>query len=154
MQPRMSYKDVEVNGRKFRVKKFPARVGSFMIIKLTAILAPMLASIKPSPSAKSVEDVNLENLDITGIMGHLSSVSEKDFTYIQDQALRVCFELLPAGPARVINEDGSFGIEDIEDDTATIMALTVHALGFNLSSFFQGSGLHGLVAGLISSRQG
>ncbi|USG65162.1 hypothetical protein NDK47_24065 [Brevibacillus ruminantium] len=154
MQPR--FKDVEVNGRKFRIKKFSARVGSFMVVKLTAILAPMIAALKPNLKAISTEDVDLEDIDVTeiaGIVGHLGNIPEKDFAYIQDQALRVCYELLPAGPAQVLDDNGSFGVSDLEDDTVTIMTLTAHALGFNLTSFFQGSGLGGLVGGLISSRQ-
>lgn len=154
MQPRMSYKDVEVNGRKFRIKKFPARTGSFVLIKLTTILAPILVSIKPNLKAETVDDIEIGDIDLTGILEHLGNISEKDFSYIQDQALRVCYELLPSGLAPVLNQNGSFGVTDIEDDTAAVMELTIHALGFNLTSFFQGSGLSGLVGGLISSRQG
>ncbi|MCM3141658.1 phage tail assembly chaperone [Brevibacillus sp. MER 51] len=153
MQPRVSHKDVEINGRKFRIRKFSARVGSFMMIKMTTILAPMFASIKPNLNAKSVDDINVDNIDFSGILGQLGNISEKDFDYIQEQALRVCFESLPAGYTPVLNDNRSFGVADIEDDTATVMALTVHAIAFNLTSFFQGSGLGGLLAGLTSSQQ-
>ncbi|WNF07269.1 phage tail assembly chaperone [Brevibacillus borstelensis] len=149
MQPKVSYKDVEVNGRKFRVKKFTARVGSFMIVKLTSLLAPIFSSIRSNTG----DDFNVEDMDIAGILGQLSNISEKDFDYIQEQALKVCYEHLPSGLAPVLNENGTFGVLDLEEDAATIMTLTIHALGFNLTSFFQGSGLSGLVGGLISSRQ-
>ncbi|TRY23679.1 hypothetical protein FOI68_20655 [Brevibacillus sp. LEMMJ03] len=151
MQPRVNYKDVEVKGRKFRIRKFSARVGSFMIIKLTSILAPMFSRMKLR--AGGIEDFNPDDFDISGFLEPLARMSEKDFNYIQEQALRVCFELLPAGPAPVLNENGSFGVADLEDDTAAVMELTIHALGFNLTGFFQDSGLSGLVAGLTSSRQ-
>lgn len=148
MQPKVSYKDVEVNGRKFRVKKFPARVGSFMILKLTTILAPMIAVAGVNPKAEMMD----ENT-IAAALGHLGNISEKDFDYIQEQALKVCYEQLPAGLTPVLNDNGTFGVPDLEDDTVSVMELTIHALGFNLTSFFQGSGLSGLVGGLISSRQ-
>ncbi|MCR8961663.1 hypothetical protein O0550_00365 [Brevibacillus halotolerans] len=157
MQPPVKYKDVEINGRKFRVRKFPAKVGSFMIIKLTAILAPMFAGIKANLKAKSVDDnINMEDMDdidIKGVLEQLNNLSEKDFDYIQEKALSVCYELLPVGLAPVLQANGAFGVEDLEDDTVTVMALTVHALTFNLTSFFQGSGLGGLVKGLVSSKQ-
>jgi len=154
MQAPIKYKDVEVAGRKFRIKKFSARVGSFMILKLTTILAPLFSSFKVDPNVKSPEDIEIGDINITGIMNQLTNISEKDFNYIQEQALRVCFEHLPAGLSPVLNENGTFGVEDLEDNTAAVMALTVHALAFNLTSFFQESGLQGLVADLISSRQG
>ncbi|MBG9773568.1 phage tail assembly chaperone [Brevibacillus laterosporus] len=154
MQPPVKYKDVEINGRKFRVRKFPARVGSFMIIKLTAILAPMFAGIKQNLKAKSADDIiNMDDIDITGVLEQLNNLSEKDFDYIQEKALSVCYETLPAGLTPVLHANGAFGVEDLEDDTVTVMALTVHALTFNLTSFFQGSGIKGLVKGLVSSPQ-
>ncbi|WPS86463.1 hypothetical protein SMD22_18395 [Brevibacillus halotolerans] len=153
MQTPVKYKDVEINGRKFRIRKFPAKVGSFMIIKLTAILAPMFAGIKPNLKAKSADDINTDDIDVTGVLEQLTNLSEKDFDYIQEKALSVCYELLPAGLAPVLNVNGTFGVEDLEDDTVTVMALTVHVLTFNLTSFFQGNGLGGLVMGLVSSRQ-
>ncbi|MGD8188572.1 phage tail assembly chaperone [Brevibacillus ginsengisoli] len=152
MQQAVKYKDVEINGRTFRIRKFPARVGSFMIIKLTKILAPMFAGFKPNLKAKSVDEINVDYINIEGVMEQLGKISEEDFNYIQEQALCVCYESLPGGHAPVLNPNGTFGVEGLEDDTVTVMALTVHSLIFNLTSFFQGNGLGGLVTGLISSR--
>lgn len=145
-------KDVEVNGRTFRIKKFPARAGSFMLIKLTSILAPMFSTIKQSVVKSG--GFNADDIDITGFMEQLMNMSEKDFNYIQEQALRVCFENLPGGLAPVLDANGSFGVQDIEDDTAMVMTLTVHALAFNLSNFFQGNALSGVMKGFLSSPQG
>ncbi|NRS20589.1 hypothetical protein HP398_29660 [Brevibacillus sp. HB1.4B] len=149
----IKHKDVQIGERTFRIKKFPARTGSFVLIKVTKILAPLFAGIKMN-NAKSLEGVNVDDINISGAIEQLSNISEQDFNYLQEQALKVCFELLPAGPAPVMNENGMFGVQDMEDDTATVMALMVHALAFNVTSFFQGSGLQGLVAGLVSNQRG
>lgn len=146
----IKHKDIEINGRQFRIKKFSARTGSFIIVKMTTLLAPLLKGINPNVSA------SLDNIDIDSMIENLISldISEKDFDYLQGKALQVCYELLPAGPAPVLNENGTFGVSDLEDDVAAVMSLTIQSLAFNLTSFFQGSGLSGFLGNLISSRQG
>ncbi|QDX92069.1 hypothetical protein EEL30_06615 [Brevibacillus laterosporus] len=155
MQPIVKHKYVEVGDRKFQIRKFPAKVGSFMIIRLTALIAPMFtAAIKSNVKAKSVDEAKLaDDIDISGVLEQLTNLSEKDFDYIQEKALSVCYESLPGGLAPVLHANGTFGVENLEDDTVTVMALTIHALTFNMTSFFQGSGLGGLVKGLVSSQQ-
>ncbi|MGG3012298.1 phage tail assembly chaperone [Brevibacillus parabrevis] len=150
----IKHKDVQIGERTFRIKKFPAKTGSFVLIKVTKILAPLFAGFKPNLNAKSPEDFKFDDFDFTSAIEQLSSISEQDFNYLQEQALKVCYEVLPAGLAPVLNENGMFGVENLEDDTATVMALMVHALGFNVTSFFQGSGLTGVVMSLVSNRQG
>lgn len=148
------HKDVEISGRKFRVKKFSARVGSYMILKLTTILAPLFRNFKVNPKALATPDeLPVDEINIAGFMETLGSISEKDFTYIQDECLKVCYELLPAGEAQVLNNSGYYGVTDIEHDTVTVMTLMVHALMFNLTGFFAESGLSSMVGRLVSSQQ-
>lgn len=162
MQAPVKHKDVEINGRKFRIRKFPARSGSFILIKLTTILMPIFTSLMPlfkgglmkDVKEGSFEDFNVDDEVISAVMSQLGNIDEKDFSYIQEQALKVCYESLSAGPAQVLNDNGTFGVENLEDDTMLVMGLTIHALVFNLTSFFQGSGLGGLIPGLTSFRQG
>lgn len=145
----IKHKDIEINGRKFRIKKFSARTGSFILFKMTTLLAPLLKGMSPNINA------SLENVDVNKMIENLMSlhISEQDFDYLQSKSLQVCYELLPAGPAPVLNEYGDFGVLDLEDDLATVMSLTIQALAFNMTSFFQDSGLKGFLGNLISSRQ-
>jgi len=152
MQTPVKYKDVEVNGRKFRVKKFSARVGSFMILKLTTILAPLFRNLKVNPKAFN-SDMPLDDIDIAGFMETLGGISEKDFSYVQDECLKVCFELLPAGETQVLTSTGHFGVAELEDDTVAVMTLMVHALMFNLTGFFADSGLRSLLLPLSLSQR-
>lgn len=158
MNKAVSYKDVIINDRTFRIKKFDARTGSFMVTKITKLLAPIVKHLdfKKLKDVKEASDVDLGAFDFSGIMSSLGDLSEDDFTYIQDKCLKVCFEVLPAGLAPVLDPStGYFGVSDLEDDTMTVLALTAHALIFNVSGFFQGSPLAGLVQGILTtSRQG
>jgi hypothetical protein len=148
-----NYNDVEINGRKFRIKKFNARTGSFMLIKITTLLGPLFKNIdlKKFKGVKEVSDVKLEGFNISGIMMELGNLSEADFNYIQEKSLQVCGEMLPSGFTPVLNENGSFGVIGLEDDTMTVLALTAHALIFNVKGVFQGSPLAGILGGLSTT---
>jgi hypothetical protein len=145
-----SYKDVVINERTFRIKKFDARTGSFMVMKITKLLAPIVKHLDLSKvkDVKQASDVDLGAFDLSGIMNELGNLSEDDFTYIQDKCLKVCSEVLPAGLAPVLDKSGFFGVTDLEDDTMTVLALTAHAIIFNLQGFFQGSPLQKLFSGI------
>jgi hypothetical protein len=123
MSKREIYKIFEFGGRKWRIGKFDAMTGSYIAYKLMAEVLPMglgqQAGI-PAPSGGRV-------------------MSKADFLELQKDCLSVCAEMLPAGPTPVLNEDGTFGVLDLEHDAPTVLALTVQALAWNLSSFFDES---------------
>lgn len=148
-----NYKDVEINGRKFRIKKFNALTGSFMLMKITGILAPLVSNLDLGKltNVKDPSEVDVSTLNISGIMSSLGSLSEEDFSYVQEKSLKLCSEVLPSGLTPVLNENGSFGVIGIEEDTMTVLALTVHALVFNVKGFFSGSPLESLVGGALTT---
>lgn len=147
-----NFKVVKIKDREFSIRKFDARTGSFMLIKVAGLLAPMFKGLKGS-NIKNVADGEVSGIDISGAMSVLATLSEQDFDYVQGKCLGVCAELLPSGPASVLAENGSFGVIGLEDDTMTVIALTAHALIFNVSSFFEGSPLASLVKEALSSIQ-
>ena len=137
-----------IGDRKFVVKKYDARTGSYIAFKVAGLLAPAFEGIL---NMKDLEGgINLTKI-LAPALSALSSLPEADFMDIQTKSLRVCYEALPAGETRVLNDDGTFGAVGLEDDAATVMALTVHALIFNLTGFFQGGLLAGLGIGLATS---
>lgn len=125
-------KEIELAGRKFRIKKFDARTGSYLMIKLMGILSPLLGLL--AGPKKDEEDINY-----TEVLTPLMKLPEEDFRYIQDKCLGICYEALPSGETKVLDSNGTFGVMGLEDDTATVMALTVHAVMWNVSSFFGGN---------------
>jgi hypothetical protein len=147
------YTYVTVNERKFRIQKFNALTGSFMIIKIAGILAPLFKGIDISKVSVAEEPskVELGGFNILEGISELSKLSEEDFSYVQTNCLKLCREDLPAGLTPVLNENGSFGVIGLEEDTMAVLALTVHALIFNVKGFFQGSPLGSIVGGFLNT---
>ena len=146
-------KEVEIKGRKFSIRKFDARTGSFMLIKVAGLLAPMFGKsfgVSFGKVVENAEDITMSDIDISGALSVLSTLSEKDFDYIQSKCLKVCYELL-AQPTPVLNDNGSFGVIGLENDTMSVMSLTVHALIFNVSGFFAESPLASMVGATLTS---
>ncbi|HWQ41892.1 MAG TPA: hypothetical protein VN456_07635 [Desulfosporosinus sp.] len=154
MEKFADHKEVEIKGRKFIVKKFDARTGSFMLIKVAGIIGPMLKGLDINKiKVESGKTPDLKGIDITSITSGLSGLSEEEFNYIHDKCLQVCFETLPAGPTKVMNNDGTFGVSGLDTNSASTLALVAHALMFNVTGFFSESVFSSIVEGAMNSIQ-
>lgn len=151
MEKNIRYKDIEVKDRKFRLNKMDARTGSYMLYKFMKIITPIFKNIKLD-NRDNLEDISLEELNLTELMSSIFDLPESEFRYIQDNCLQAIEEILPAGPAKVLDNYGNFGVIDIEFDTGLVMQLTVQSLMFNVSGFFEGSPLTSIVKGLTTSQ--
>lgn len=137
MNKSVNFKDIEVNERNFRINKMDARTGSFMLFKVIGILSPILKN----KTKDQIEETSLDDINIGEVLAALCNISEEDFRYVQDNCLQAVEEILPAGPARVFDKYGNYGVLDIECNTGLVMTLTVHSLIFNVIGFFEGSPL-------------
>lgn len=129
---RERYDLFDYGDRHWRVGKFDAMTGSYVAYKLMSELLPMGLGHQlglPAPA-----DAKLMN--------------KKDFMELQKDCLGVCDEMLVAGPTRVLNDNGSWGVIDVEYDAPLILALTIKALMWNVSSFFDESLLSSLAGAL------
>ena len=128
---RETTKDIELAGRKWRIKKFDALTGSYIAYKLLSQMLPggMDKQLGNMPEGRAV-------------------MSKEDFVALQKDCLSVVQELKPAGdtelPVAVILSNGKWGVEGLEDDTVTVLSLTIHALVHNVSGFFDGKALQDL----------
>lgn len=125
MNKREIYKQWEFVGRKWRIGKFDAMTGSYIAYKLMAELVPMV------PGLDQMLGVPLPPSGKT--------MSKADFFELQRDCLLVCAEILPAGPAPVMSEGGTFGVQGLEHDAKTVLALTVQVLVWNVRDFFDES---------------
>lgn len=146
---RETTKDIELAGRKWRIKKFDALTGSYIAYKLLSQMLPggMDKQLGNMPEGRAV-------------------MSKEDFVALQKDCLSVVQELKPAGntelPVAVILSSGKWGVEGLEDDTVTVLSLTIHALVFNVAGFFDGKALQDLnqsltgliLAGALTSTSG
>jgi hypothetical protein len=143
---RPKFKDIELSGRQFRLRKFPAQRGGYLAIKVAGILAPVFDMLAAN------QGIEISQV-IAPVLGALSKLSEADFVDIQNKSLRVCFEILPAGEIQVLNSEGHLGVTGLDDDAMTCLALMVQALVFNLSGFSTGSLSFLLPEGLLTKSQ-
>lgn len=152
MEIRENFQEIKLGDRKFKVTKVNARTGSYMLIKVGGILAPILSGFK-GLNLKDLKDAKDINIDFSQVAKALMGLEEKDFHYIQDNCLRLCYEVLPGKLAPVLTDNNEFGVIGLDEDTASIMALTIHALIFNVKSFFSGSPLASLVGMSLNTFQ-
>lgn len=128
---RETTKDIELAGRKWRIKKFDALTGSYIAYKLLSQMLPggLDKQLGNMPEGRQI-------------------MSKEDFSSLQKDCLSVVHELKSAGsndlPIAVILPNGKWGVEGLEDDTVTVLSLTIHALVFNVSGFFDGKALQDL----------
>lgn len=135
---RETTKDIELNGRKFRIKKFDALTGSYIAFQLLTVMLPggMDKQIGNLPEGRP-------------------AMSKKDFIAIQKDCLSVVQEIVKKEnaefPLNVILESGAWGVEGLADDTITVLSLTIHALIHNVAGFFDGNALKDLTKSLTGS---
>ena len=120
------FKDVEIGNRKFRLNKFDALTGSYVIYTV-------LTQILPMGLGNQIEGLP----DMTKGM---SVMPKEQFVELQKDCLKACSEIIMTGntvaPIPVLMSDGRWGIDDLAQDTATVMMLTIQVLGYNVKSFF------------------
>ena len=124
----MKTKDIEIAGNRYQIGQFKARDGSFILMQL---LTKMLPSFVESAFQKEGAALGASR----------PALSEDEFAAVQGHALAVCRRYESNVPMPVFVRPDTFAIKELEYDTTTVMALTVNALLFNLSPFFQDGGL-------------
>lgn len=149
--PTEKTKNIEINGRKFILKKMDARTGSYMLFKLMKLLPPILENI--DLEKLDFDNLNLKDLNLTEALNPIFDLPEKEFRYIQDNCLKVVDELLNAGAQPVLQRNGDWGVNDIADNLGLVMNLTIQSLAFNVMGFLEGSPLTSLVGNVTSFQQ-
>lgn len=141
---RETKKIVEIQGRKFEIRSFDAFTGSYIAFTLMEKMLPM------GMEAKVMNAVKADGGDAAVCLPSRALMSKGEFISFQRDVLSVVGEVLPARTAPIFNENGSWGVADIEDNAMLVIMLTIHALVFNIAGFFTGDGLKELKAGLQS----
>lgn len=149
---RAEFKEFSVGERTFRVKRFDALTGSFVAFTLFEKILPVI--LQNQKQIKSVvEDGGIEADEFANILpSTLFKMSRADFTALQKDCLKVCYEVLPAGLTPVIGANGNWGVIGLENDTGVVLRLTIEALLFNLLSFFKEGGLTSMLSSLSATK--
>lgn len=141
---RETKKIVEIQGRKFEIRSFDAFTGSYIAFTLMEKMLPM------GMEAKVMNAVKADGGDAAVCLPSRALMSKGEFISFQRDVLSFVGEVLPARTAPIFNENGSWGVADIEGNAMLVILLTIHALVFNIAGFFTGDGLKELKAGLQS----
>lgn len=136
MTERVTFKDVKIGDVTYRVGSLSPWNGSWIAMLILTKLLPfgMDAALGASKlgAARSVD------------------MTEAEFNGIQRHCLGVCarYEVLNgvSTATPILMSDGRFAFPELNSDLVTIIALTTHALVFNLAPFFQGDTLKSLKA--------
>lgn len=142
---RENEKIVEVMGRKWKIRKFDAYTGSYILFQLMEKFLPMGLENKLPTGSKDKPKASLSTM----LPADRTVMSKAEFMAFMRDCLSVVGEVLPARTAPVINADnGSWGVENIADNTLLAILLMIHALSFNVGDFFGGEGLTELKSSL------
>jgi hypothetical protein len=148
---RIDFKDITIGTRKFRLHKFDALTGSYMLFKLVGIIAPIFKDMDTKKAkeklqgsgqneSKNVKEEEITGSDMANILTEITKLPKEDFDYIQKNCLMVTNEIYvetsQVSPP-VLNEYGTWGTMDI--DMPLVLNLTIQSLIFNVSGFFGGS---------------
>lgn len=143
MSKRVTKKTVELQGRTFEIRSFDALTGSYIAFTLMEKMLPMGMEDKVKKTLRG------EGKDIDALpTGNRAIMSKGEFMAFQKDCLSVVGEVLPARTAPILNANGSWGVDDIADNTMLVLMLTIHALAFNIAGFFGEGGLSELMSGL------
>lgn len=147
---RSEFKEFEVGERKFQVKRFDALTGSYIAFTLFEKILPVIMGNKDKFLGTKTPDASADSF-AEMLPSTLFKMSREDFTALQKDCLKVCYEVLPAGLTPVIGANGRWGIIGVDTDTGLILRLTIEALLFNLLGFFNDGSLSSLVTSLNST---
>ncbi|MDQ0202477.1 phage tail assembly chaperone [Pectinatus haikarae] len=136
-------KVIEIMDRKFEIKKFDAFTGGYIIFQLFEKFLPMGIENKiPTQKGKNLSDILPQSRTV---------MTKAEFKVFMQDCLSAAGEVLPARTAPIINADnGSWGVENIQDNTMLAILLCINVLTYNMSDFFVADGLKELKKALSS----
>lgn len=135
---RTKSKEVEIQGRKFRISALDAQTGSYLLF---TVFEKMLPS---GVEQQVMSTIRGEGKDPEMILPSGRTLMTKaEFFSFQRDCLSAVAEILPGRDAPILNANGSWGVPDVNVKLAIL--LTAHALLFNIADFFDEDGLKDLM---------
>ena len=129
---------VEVEGRKFQIKKMDAKTA----VKTARILGGYVTQLAPL-----VDDIQAGGL--AAFSQVLGGVRDEDIDKLIDFALPCVSEMKPAGLVQVFDPAaGSYNVENLRDDPVLVIRLVFEAVRAGIAGFFQENRLASVFAGV------
>lgn len=118
MDTRITEREIELEGRKFVLKKFDPLFGSYISLKVF----------------NTTEDSKGGKINIEGALTKIMGEDYEHYVQLQTRILGYCSEVLPAGKIPVVNSEGNIAI--IGMTAPMTLALSVSVIMFSLEDFF------------------
>lgn len=139
--PKPKTTTVELNSQQYTIRRLAPAVGSFIITRILLAGADQVGA--------AAKDGTLANTFTTFLRG----LDFDTFSFVQNSCLAVVdkLEQLPGIPAPtpmpIIGADGNWTAPEVASDLSLVMNLTIQSLLFNVSDFFDLSGLSSVLSG-------
>lgn len=140
---RETEKIVELQGRKFKIKAFDAFTGAYIAFTVFEKMLPAGAEEKVLATLQA-EGTNPAMLLPQG----RTLMTKGEFYAFMRDCLSVVSEELKGRSAPVLNKNGSWGVDDLENNAMLCIMLVINVLVFNVKDFFTGNGWMDLQASL------
>lgn len=147
MEKRVTEKIVKLQDREFKIKRFDAFTGSYILFQILEKVLPLALENQVKVKTDSGKEQALASM----LPKDRVPMTKQEFTGLMRDCLSVVAEVLPAGEIPVFNPNGSWRLNDISQNTALAMGLVIHSLVFNVGDFFAGAGLQELSKNLLGS---
>ena len=137
-----STKQVTIGPAEYQIAQMTAGDGSWILSQVLTKLLPVMVQGA------------LDQMAGAKLPAGRALLSEEEFHNIQGHCLAVCRRIEKGIPMPVFVRPNTWAVKELEYDLLTVMALTIHALTFNLTPFFEEGGLSQLLAllpGLVSN---
>lgn len=135
------FKMVEIKGDTYRIQKFTAKDGLKLARLVLAKIVPLIPLLPEKPDEAGTPGASMDDESIyKAVSVALNGMEDNDVDYLTDKCLRVCCKMLPAGPTPIIDENGYYGIPEVEYDIELTIRLIVEAIKWGASDFFDVSG--------------
>lgn len=145
IKARQTEKIIELQGRKFKIRAFDAFTGSYIAFTVMEKMLPMGVEDKVMATLKAEG----QNPEMVMPQGRALMTKGEFFSFMRD-CLGTVSEVLKGRDAPIIQKNGSWGVDGLEQNTMLVLLLVINVLVFNVSDFFTGGGLQELMGSLQS----
>jgi hypothetical protein len=136
-------KIIEIDDRKFELRKMDAKAA----LKVAKLIVSKIMPIADAAVASS--GFGLNDIRLSSVSKALDAMTDDELDKIIDIALRHCYEVLRAGAVQIYNANGTYGVENIENDPLLVLRLTIESAAWSIGSFFDGDRLKSILAPLL-----
>ena len=147
--------EVDEKEEEFKIQKMNSFDGAYLMKFVSEKAMPLLKALavrmnKDGEGLKKVESLEMIGDSLTHL---LESLDREDMKTLMMMCLQTVSIYLPAGYQEVLDENGNFGVQNLEYNAAVCLRLTYEVIVFNCASFFEESGLSSSLGSLLGSLQ-